>query len=94
MFITAAPSTKLFARVCVFITAVPITKLFAYTCVCVLLLQDLLQSCARGGRRRVEDMCYERRRAEACVDESAHHAGVCFITAGPITKAVCVFYYV
>jgi hypothetical protein len=40
----------------------------------VLLLQDLLQSCARGGRRRVEDMCYERRRAEACVDESAHHA--------------------
>ena len=43
-------------------------------CVCVLLLQDLLQSCARGGRRRVEDMCYERRRAEACVDESAHQA--------------------
>jgi hypothetical protein len=43
-------------------------------CVCVLLLQDLLQSCSRGGRRRVEDMCYERRRAEACVDESAHHA--------------------
>ena len=29
---------------------------------------------ARGGRRRVEDMCYDRRRAEACVDESAHHA--------------------
>ncbi len=44
------------------------------TGVCVLLLQDLLQSCARGGRRRVEDMCYERRRAEACVDGSAHHA--------------------
>jgi hypothetical protein len=22
----------------------------------------------------VEDMCYERRRAEACVDESAYHA--------------------
>jgi hypothetical protein len=36
-------------------------------------------------------MCYERRRAEACVDESAHHAPlggkVCvFITAGPSTK--------
>jgi hypothetical protein len=31
--------------------------------VCVLLLQDLLQSCSRGGGRRVEDMCYERRRA-------------------------------
>ena len=29
---------------------------------------------AGGGRRRVEDMCYDRRRAEACVDESAHHA--------------------
>jgi len=42
--------------------------------VCVLLLQDLLQSWSRGGGRRVEDMCYERRRAEACVDESAHHA--------------------
>ena len=45
-----------------------------FECVCVLLLQDLLQSCSRGGRKRVEDMCYERRRAEACVDESAHHA--------------------
>ena len=52
-------------------------------CVCVLLLQDLLQiinetfsllqSCSRGGGR-VEYICYERRRAEACVDESAHHA--------------------
>ena len=27
--------------------------------VCVLLLRDLLQSCAHGGRRIVEDMCYE-----------------------------------
>jgi hypothetical protein len=36
-------------------------------CLC-LLLQDLLQSCARGGRRIVEDMCYEIRRAEACAD--------------------------
>ena len=42
-------------------------------CVC-LLLQYLLQSCSRGGRGIVEDMCYERRRAEACVDQSAHHA--------------------
>jgi hypothetical protein len=50
--------------------------------VCVLLLQDLLQSCARGGRRRVEDMCYERRRAEACVDESAQHA------LGPVRNPV------
>jgi hypothetical protein len=36
-------------------------------CVC-LLLQYLIQSCARRGRRIVEDMCYEIRRAEACVD--------------------------
>jgi len=36
--------------------------------VCVLLLQDLLQSCSRVGGGRVEDMCYERRRAEAYVD--------------------------
>ena len=28
-----------------------------------LLLQDLVQSCARVGRRIVEDMCYETRRA-------------------------------
>jgi hypothetical protein len=61
------------AELCVcFITAGPITKLFAWgeeesgaigmpNCVCVLLLQDLLQICSRGGRRRVEDMCYERR---------------------------------
>ena len=36
-------------------------------CVC-LLLQYLIQSCGRGGRRIVEDMYYEIRRAEACVD--------------------------
>jgi hypothetical protein len=41
-------------------------RLFA--AVCVLLLQDLLQSYSRGGGGRVEDMCYEIRRAEACVD--------------------------
>ena len=33
----------------------------------LLLLQYLLQSCSRWGRR-VEDMCYERRRAGALVD--------------------------
>jgi hypothetical protein len=41
------------ATVCVFITAVPITKLFDRQ---------------RGGRGIVEDMCYERRRAEVFVD--------------------------
>ena len=35
---------------------------------CCLLLQYLIQSCACGGRRIVEDMCYEIRQAEACVD--------------------------
>jgi hypothetical protein len=34
-------------------------------CVC-LLLQYLIQNCSRGGKRIVEDMCYEIRRAEAC----------------------------
>ena len=38
-----------------------------WRCVC-LLLQDLVQSCLRGGGGILEDMCYERRRAEACVD--------------------------
>jgi hypothetical protein len=33
-----------------------------------LLLQDLVQSCLREGGGLWEDMCYERRRAEACVD--------------------------
>ena len=59
-----------------FTTAVPITKLFAKEggledmCYesCCLLLQYLIQSCACVGRRIVEDMCYEVRRAEACVD--------------------------
>ncbi len=41
---------------------------------------------AGGGRRRVEDMCYERRRAEACVDESAHHA------KEMMELCVCVYY--
>jgi len=38
------------------------------THVCFSTAQDLLQSCSRGGGRIVEDMCYERRRTEACVD--------------------------
>ena len=42
---------------CVFITAVPITKLLA----------------RREEDSGPEDMCYERRRAEASVDNSAHH---------------------
>ena len=29
-------------------------------------MQDLLQSCSRGGRGQVEDMRYVIRRAEAC----------------------------
>ena len=39
----------------------------AFVCVC-LLLQDLVQSCLRGEGGILEDMCYKRRRAEACVD--------------------------
>jgi hypothetical protein len=39
----------------------------------LLFMQSLIQSNARGGRRIVEDMCYEIRRAEGCVDQSDHH---------------------
>jgi hypothetical protein len=46
------------------LVAVPIT---IHVCAC-LLLQDLVQSCLRLGGGIWEDMCYERRRAEACVD--------------------------
>jgi hypothetical protein len=58
---------------------------------CVLLLQDLLQSCSRGGGRRVQDMCYERRRTEACVDESAKDPG--FVCTDPKLRVqkLCVF---
>jgi hypothetical protein len=45
---------------------IPVSS-FRIECLC-LLLQYLIQSCARGGRRIVEDMCYEIRRTEACVD--------------------------
>jgi hypothetical protein len=44
-------------------------------CVCVFITAGpITKLFAGGGRRRVEDMCYERRRSEACVDESAHPA--------------------
>ncbi len=49
--------------VCVFITAVPITKLFE----CVYYCSTYYKGVRVGGRGIVEDMCYERRRAEACV---------------------------
>ena len=57
-----------------------VQSLLRLFCVCVcLLLQYLIQNCARGGRRIVEDMCYEIRRAEACVLNAGffftHHPG-------------------
>ncbi len=66
LFVLAQFSSRLVVRSCDLCSVVRAGP----KCESVLLLQDLLQSCARGGRRRVEDMCYERRRAEACVDES------------------------
>jgi hypothetical protein len=45
-------------QTCVFITAGPSTKLFAW-----------------GGGGIWEDMCYERRRAEACVDYCVKEGG-------------------
>ncbi len=81
VFITAGPNTKLFAlgggdigghvlrettsRGLCGLVCLPITHSFFLVC---LLLQNLIQSCSRGGRRIVEDMCYQIRRAEACVD--------------------------
>ncbi len=73
VFITAREKFRLLKRsrhncstyynkcVYMFITSVPMCSYYKAVPrggVCVLLLQDLLQSCARGGRRRVEDMCY------------------------------------
>ena len=43
-------------------------------CVCVYYCRTYYKAVRGGGRRRVDDICYDRRRAEACVDESAHHA--------------------
>ena len=43
--------------------------------VCVYFCRTYYKAVRGGGRRRVDDMCYDRRRAEACVDESARHAG-------------------
>jgi hypothetical protein len=51
-------------RVCVYYCS---TYYLRRVCVC-LLLQDLIQSCLRGGGGLLEDTCYERRRAEACVN--------------------------
>ena len=41
--------------------------------VCVYYCRTYYKAVRGGGRRRVDDMCYDRRRAEACVDESARH---------------------
>ena len=78
VFITAVPSTKLFAcvwggywRTCATRDDEPRpvwTSLPSRTMCVFILLQDLVQSCLCGGRGILEDMCYERRRAEACVD--------------------------
>ena len=43
----------------------------AYNCaprVCVYYCRTYYKVVRGGGRRRVDDMCYDRRRAEACVD--------------------------
>jgi hypothetical protein len=64
-----------------FITAGPITKLCACggDCVCFITAGPITKLFAWGGRR-VEDMSYERRRAEVCVDESAHHTLCDFVS--------------
>jgi hypothetical protein len=60
-------SPKKTQKLAVHAVACEMYKALLCCCVC-LLLQYLIQSCARGGRRIVEDMYYEIRRAEACMD--------------------------
>ena len=54
--------------------------------VCVYYCRTYYKAVRGGGRRRVDDMCYDRRRAEACVDESARHA-----LASGVFISVCVY---
>jgi hypothetical protein len=44
--------------------------------VCVFITAGPSTKLFTWGAGGYEDMCYERRRAEACVDESAHHAQI------------------
>jgi len=57
-----------------FIVLTETKSIFQNRQVCVYYCRTYYKAVRGGGRRRVQDMCYERRRAEACVDESAHHA--------------------
>ena len=52
--------------------------------VCVYYCRTYYKAVHGGGRRREEDMCYDIRRAEACVDESAHHA----LVVGMMTRMI------
>ncbi len=46
-----------------------------FYCVCVFITAGpITKLFAGGGGGEWDDMCYDRRRAEACVDESARHA--------------------
>ncbi len=57
---------------------------------CVYYCRTYYKAVRGGGRRRVDDMCYDRRRAEACVDESARHALA--NAGGREIVGVCVYY--
>ena len=56
------------------VCALGVSLLCSLLCVdsvcCCLLLEYLIQICARGGRGTVEDKCYEIRRSEACLNQS------------------------
>jgi hypothetical protein len=69
-------------RVCVFMCVTGTVCLLLQDRVCVYYCRTYYKAVRGGGRRRVEDICYERRRAEACVDKSAHHA------LGPVRNPV------
>ncbi len=67
-------------------------------CVCVYYCRTYYKAVHGGGRRRVEDMCYERRRAEACVDAVERNGtktspatpwrSCGWVTVGAITRAL------
>jgi hypothetical protein len=57
--------------------------------VCVFTAGPSTKLFAWGGGGIWEDMCYERRRAEVCVDETAHHASFIQVFFLTITRWSC-----
>jgi hypothetical protein len=78
----AAVEYSVFSSVCVYYCRTYYKAVRVFSSVCVYYCRTYYKAVRGGGRRRVDDMCYDRRRAEACVDESARHA------LGPVRNPV------